>query len=334
MSRTKSRKWKKNLRTVPDTTNPEIKTTKQHSLGNPDFTDYRQLALDRFNSDNELSNGFGHLENKKWNQNLPIWKWFVESPKSVILDWAEAFQPDSLKNTSIHEASHAVIACLTYIEITNITAVPNPENHKRGSVEYIVPDIYSGKYFGNRDFWLWREVVMGLAGAASENKYLQKINKGCFEDINNAIQLVKNAIPDNEQHKFIMNCYSGIDLIINQPVVWNTIKEIANILYHYGTVKPQKINQIVEDRIYLSASCPTFVSVFNDMNKKSRIAHDYQESNDDDIYQKILSLHWDTVVDFESQLGHLFPVGRSRFCQEFLMRLIYVFLPTNLVRVK
>ncbi len=316
MSRTKSRKWEKNLRTVSDICKPEIKTTNQHSIGNPNCTDYRQLALDRFNSDNELRSKFNQLNNTKWDTNFSIWKWFAEKPKEVILDSANSFQPYSLKRVSIHEASHAVIACLMFLDIECATVVPIPESLQVGLVRYLAHTWYDGKNSGNFEFWFWGNMVVKLAGAASEFKYQHRISSGCDYDIYEVNTLINSALPGYDYSSFFTSCILGVDLIINKPIVWNTIKVIADLLYQNGTLHPQLIKQIVEDRICLSNDCPEFMSIFKDVNEESQISHDAEWNDDIDLKQNTLLLLKNTSINFIMQLQNLNLDDKSRFLKK------------------
>lgn len=93
--------------------------------------------------------------------------------------------PAELKLTSVHEAGHAIVAWALDINVKLVTT--KPENNAFGKVSFMQDKLDFSSELKN-------EIAMYLGGMAAEELAFGEHTYGCYQDVNDAIDLAKKCL--------------------------------------------------------------------------------------------------------------------------------------------
>jgi hypothetical protein len=224
--------------------------------------DKKAGAIERIKHTPELSS-LRHLEYLSWNNNDEFWDSLLSISFYDLRANEGRLSKKNLIATAYHEAGHAVVAYLTNIKGL-MAEIHFPFESKLLGVVHInynYPDSVI-----KSDFGFWRKMIISLAGYAAMEKYLNgMINSGFYVDIGSAVQKIREIV-DETKYEYIRDIsFKGTYLFINNKIVWQAIKDVADALYAYGSLNSVEISEIIEKQINGEANLPLSIKTFVDI---------------------------------------------------------------------
>ncbi len=195
---------------------------------------YRKQAEQRVKNTPEMRSLL-HLFKRSWGNCDELWETLATRPTSEIIQFILDLNEYALTKTAYHEAGHLVIAILVGLEYEYATIVPGIKGE-----EYIRGHLYSGKDLVRHNgfaFFIWRRLVMFVAGAAATLRLTKEKPGECKSDMAAAVNILgKNLHQDVFSEWLEITGYSIVRLI-DDSAIWTAIDWFAQQLLIRGTIQ-------------------------------------------------------------------------------------------------